>query len=93
MPHEDDLRDKRKENRIIIYGDCTLSNGFGSLTAEFVDMSLKGVGIELGGDTPFVKDSTLHIRASNNVEIDRDVRVVWLANVSDNFSKAGLKYL
>ncbi len=81
--------EKREERRVKQKIDFFLQHGGRELKASTVDISDSGLGIEIYGEGPFLKDEILELTIG---ELKLKAMIIWVERLHDK-SIAGLKRL
>lgn len=86
---QNELLNRREAVRKVVQKECILSNGFGRIITQIVDISSTGLGVIIDGAIPFDKADKLH----TFTDIEESLaQVIWIKSLNDITSRAGLKF-
>ena len=85
------MTNKRMERRQPFHQECFLSNGFGKIQTQTVDVSKMGVGLLIIGSLPFETGDQMSVDI-NSIEFCSKVSVQWTRkDVKNKATRVGLK--
>lgn len=84
--------DLRKEERAVIQRNCTIHRLNLTLTGRTINISKKGVGVNIDCIATFEPDDSLSI-AIQDFELYSKAKVVWVKKNNNLTSKVGLQFI
>ncbi len=87
------MSNKRTYTRHPYQIECILSNGFGDIKSQTVDVSILGLGVLVNGTIPFENGDILKVYISvYSMDQHSQAEVRWInKEVNSNSSRVGLK--
>lgn len=83
--------EKRTGTRAAIKRECELSSFDTRLSSQTVDISERGVCVNIAGSTPFRENDTLRA-VIRDFDLDSETKVVWIKSMGGIITMAGLKF-